>query len=51
MNPIVGLIFAIIAFTVFVISLRSYIHRRQEKKRQQQEQHINDKDGDRKEMM
>ena len=51
MNPIVLLIFAIIAFTVFVFSLRSYIRRRQEKKRQQQEQCIKDKDGDKKEMM
>jgi predicted PurR-regulated permease PerM len=51
MNPIVGLIFAIIAFAVFVISLRSLIRSRQEKKRQQQEQYIRDEDGDRKEMM
>lgn len=51
MNPIVSLVFAIVAFAVFVISLRSLIRRRQEKKRQQQEQCIKDKDGDRKEMM
>jgi flagellar biosynthesis/type III secretory pathway M-ring protein FliF/YscJ len=51
MNPIVGLIFAILMFIVFVISLRSYIRRRQEKKRQQQEQCIEDEDGDREEIM
>jgi flagellar biosynthesis/type III secretory pathway M-ring protein FliF/YscJ len=46
MNPIVSLIFAIVAFAVFVISLRSLIRNRQEKKRQQQEQYIKDKDGE-----
>jgi flagellar biosynthesis/type III secretory pathway M-ring protein FliF/YscJ len=51
MNPIVSLIFAIVAFALFVISLRSLIRHRQEKKRQQQEQHIKDKGGSRKEMM
>jgi len=51
MNPNVSSIFAIVASAVFVISLRSLIRNRQEKKRQQQEQHIKDKDGDRKEMM
>ena len=51
MNPIVSLIFAFVAFAVFVISLRSLIRSRQEKKRQQQEQYIRDEDGDRKEMM
>jgi flagellar biosynthesis/type III secretory pathway M-ring protein FliF/YscJ len=51
MNPIVSLIFAIVAFAVFVISLRSLIRSRQEKKKQQQEQYIRDEDGDRKEMM
>jgi flagellar biosynthesis/type III secretory pathway M-ring protein FliF/YscJ len=49
-NPIVSLIFAIVAFAVFGISLRSLIRRRQEKKKQQQEQYIKDKDGDRKEI-
>jgi preprotein translocase subunit YajC len=51
MNPIVGLIFAILMFIVFIISLRSYIRRRQDKKRQQQEQCIEDKNGDREEIM
>ena len=51
MNPIVSLIFAIVAFAVFVISIRSLIRSRQEKKRQQPEQHTKDEEGDRKEMM
>jgi len=51
MNPIVSLIFAVVAFAVFVISLRSLIRHRQEKKRQQQEQCIKDKDEDGKEIM
>ena len=51
MNPIISLIFAVVAFAVFVISLRSLIRSRQEKKRQQQEQCIEDEDGDREEIM
>jgi len=51
MNPIVSLIFAIVMVAVAIVSWRSYIRNRREKKRQQQEQHIKDKDGDRKELM
>ena len=46
MNPFVSLIFAIVAFAVFVISLRSLIRSRQKKKKQQQEQYTKDKDGE-----
>jgi hypothetical protein len=51
MNPIVSLILAIVASAVFVISLRSLIRSKQEKKRQQQEQRMTgeDEDGDGKE--
>ena len=51
MNPIVSLIFAIAMFAVAIVSWRSYIRHKREKKKQQQEQCIKDKDGDRKEMM
>ena len=51
MNPIVSLIFAIVAFAVFVFSLRSLLRSRQEKKKQQEEQRVRDNDGDKREMM
>lgn len=51
MNTTVLLIFAIVAFIMFVISLRSLIRGKQEKKRQQEEQYTKDKEGDREEMM
>jgi membrane protein implicated in regulation of membrane protease activity len=50
-NPTVSLVFAIVAFAAFVVLLRSLTRARQEKKKRQQEQHIKDEYGGRKQMM